>query len=218
MPEPPAREDYYQQNTLAALEEANRRAKDVLRARSDVLHSYYRYLRLSLEATNGIELADKEEALAQLRFWEEALIEHREATAPLVSRPQLDGHLRLLNDQKLSLVSAAYSSLSLMKMGNIQTAVDNTILVREYMADQIDQSSLAAAEKEIKLRGLEEVDRLVQAARNNYAKLREDYMLFTRQNNYSEQNYRAFQGNAEYSYLQLRQSLSFLKEISRGVK
>lgn len=212
-----AQQDYYQQNTLASLEEAIRRARDLMRARADVMESYYTYLRLILQDTRGIEIEDKNIVDSELKFWQEQMSDYRANVALLESRPAIHEHLTLFNSQEQATLNSAYTALVLIKIGKIQTAIDNAVLVRETLAKAIDSSSISSADKAIKRRGLEEIDRLIQRARNNVIDLELDFRVKSAGGTYNRQSYQEFRSDAEFSYLQLRQVNEFMKETARGL-
>lgn len=212
-----AQQDYYQQNTLASLEEAIRRARDLMRARADVIESYYTYLRLILQDTRGIEIEDKNIVGSELRFWQDQMVDYRSEVANLESRPAIQEHLTLFNSQEQAMLHSAYTALVLIKIGKIQTAIDNAVLVRATLANAIEASSISAADKAIKRRGLEEIDRLIQRARNNVIDLELDFRTKSSAGAYTRQTYQAFRSDAEFSYLQLRQVGEFMKETARGL-
>ncbi|MCD8484216.1 hypothetical protein LRY60_01205 [Candidatus Woesebacteria bacterium] len=210
--------DYYQQNTLASLEEAMRRARDLMRTRADLMESYFTYLRLLLQDTRGIELEDKNIADAEMAFWQQQMAEYRTSVAGLETRPQIQDHMELFNEQKNALLHSAYMALVLIKIGKIQTALDNAVTVRQTLDTAISNSSLSAADKAIKQRGLEEVDRLIQRSQNNVIDLQIDFRAKATQGAYNQQSYQAFQSDAEFSYLQLRQTGEYMNEIARGLQ
>lgn len=212
-----AQSDYYQQNTLASLEEALRRSKDLMRARGTVLETYFTYLQLTLQDTRGLESTDKDAVISQLNFWRNQMFSYRELVPTLESRIQVNDHLQLFNSQESSFLHTAYTSLILTKIGRIQTALDSAMSVRSDLELSIQNSSLSAADKAIKLRGLEEVDQVIQGARNSVLALQIDFRSDSARGSYTRQGYQSFQSDAEYSYLQLRQISEYLKEIARGL-
>ncbi len=212
-----AEQDYYQQNTLASLEESMRRARELMRVRSELMESYFLYLELLLQDTRGVEIADKNIAQAELAFWQQQMVEYRSTIATLNSRPAIEQHMVLFNEQQNALRHSAYSALILIKIGKVQTALDNAVVVRETLSQAIENSSLSAADKLIKERGLEEADRLIQRAQNNVIALLIDYRTKAAQGAYTQQAYQSFQSDAEFSYLQLRQVGEFMTEIAEGL-
>ncbi len=213
-----ARDQYYQLNTLTALDEAIRRSKEVLRARSEVLHAYFSYLRLILENTKGIEINDKINADLDLVRLQEDLETYVLLIPNAQDRQQVNVLFENLNSRSREIQSAAYGTLMLIKIGEIQTAADTAGILQQRTQSAIEQSeTLSAAEVEISTRGMSEISLLLQRANNNTFTLLENYRQQKSRGNFSESGYRSFQSNAEFSYLQLRQVVDYLREIQQGL-
>lgn len=213
-----ARDQYYQLNTLAALDEAIRHSREVLRARADVLQSYFRYLRLTLQTTRGIDLDDKSAADAELANWDAVFEQYKGRISAANNREQINAMFEELNARGREVQSTAYSTLILIKIGEMQIAIDTSGLLQEKTRQALDQSqAITAAEKEIALRGLDEITTLLQRANNNNFTLREDFRTQRTRGDFTESHYRSFQTNAEFTYLQLRQVVDYLREIHKNL-
>ncbi len=210
-----SRQQYYQLNTLAAQEDAINKAKSVLRARAQVLRTYYTYLRLVLENTKGIELAAKEETLEQLELEAENMLVYQERVGSFTRREEVSAEFVVLNQQQTTLQALAFSSQALIKIGQLQIAVDQARATRELVNEWLQQANMSSASKAKKQRGMEEVDSQLQQAENNLDDVSFRWVTRTAKSGFSESSYRQFQSEAEYSYLRLRQALSFLEEIVR---
>lgn len=210
-----SRQQYYQLNTLAAQEDAIAKAKEVLRARAQVLRTYYTYLRYVLINTKGVELAAKEETLEQLELEAENMRFYQEQVGTLTRRDEVAAEFTVLNEQQQTLQALAFSSQALIKIGQLQIAQDQAASTRELVNQWLEQASITAASKAKKVRGMEEVDRQLQQAKNNLDDVSFRWVTRTAETRFTEATYRQFQTEAEYSYLSLRQGLSFLEEIVR---
>lgn len=213
-----ARDQYYQLNTLAALDEAIRRSKEVLRARAEVLQSYFSYLRLILQNTKGIDLDDKARADQALQTWQIELETYVQQIPAATNREQVNALFSQINVRSKEIRHSAYGTLVLIKIGEIQTAVDTATLLSERTGRAVESSeTISAANKEIAERGLEEIRTLLQRANNNTFTLLEDYRERNGRGDFSESNYRGFQTSAEFSYRQLRQVVDYLREIQKDL-
>lgn len=210
-----ARETYYQNNTLAAQEEAIRQAQFLMIARSTVLETYFEYLQKSLDQTLGIELEDKvlmNNRLAKVRTdLEESLVDAGKDR----NRFQINEAFTALNAQQKELTAIAYETLALVKIGQLQNALDQATISREMISSWLESAQTTEANRIKKQRGLEEVDHLIQSAKNNLTEVNTKWRLQAGTNRFSESSYRTFQENSEYTYLQLRQALAFMEEIVR---
>ncbi len=210
-----ARETYYKNNTLAAQEEAIHLAQDLIKARSEVLLTYFSYLQLNLENTLGIELEDKVIMSNRLESIKSDLEESKKDSGRIMNRLQVDQTFTALNSQQKILTANAYETLALIKIGQIQNAIDQATITREMVSSWLKEADITEASQLKKTRGLEEVDRLIQSSKNNLSEVNTRWRARMTTNQYSEGSYQSFQEDSEYSYLQLRQAHSFLDEIVR---
>jgi hypothetical protein len=210
-----ARETYYQNNTLAAQDDALRVGQELLRARAKVLETYFTYLQKDLDRTLGVVLNDKVLMLNELERVRSELTESQKNAGTIANRTQLNTTFALLNSQQTDLESIAYETLSLIKIGQIQNAIDQATFTQNMVGQWLAQAQLSAASKAKKERGLQEVEPLIQAAKNNLLEVNERWRNQSAQGRYSQGTYNGFQERAEFSYLQLRQAHTFLDEIVR---
>jgi hypothetical protein len=211
-----SRQQYYQLNTLAAQEDAILKAKEVLQARAQVLRTYYTYLRLVLINTKGIELAAKEETLEQLELEAENMRFYQERVGSMTRRDEVATEFLVLNEQQQTLRALAFSSQALIKIGQLQVALDQAYATRSLVNEWLQQANITSASRAVKQRGMEEVDRQLQQADNNLDDVSLRWVNRTSESRFTESSYRQFQTEAEFTYLRLRQALSFLEEIVRG--
>lgn len=212
-----SREQYYQLNTLAAQDDVIRRGQEVLQARSAALRLYYTYLNLTVKKTKGIDLNDKNEVVTRLEDAIRQLQAYEGGISVLDTRAKIDQHFQVFNNLKNTYYHAAYTALAVIKMGEIQTAIDTSSIAATDFKDIANNADISAAEKAVKQRGFEEIDRLLQRSKNNLITQREQFLRFNVSGNYNESGYRQFQTDAEFSYTQLRQALNFLKEVASGL-
>lgn len=212
-----AREQYYQLNTLNAQDEAIRRGKELLTARAQALKTYYAYLLIIVQRTRGMELEDKQRVVAHLEDVDRQLAAYLEGVQALDSREKVDRHFGTLNNLKMAFYHVAYSALAVVKMGEVQTAIDSSSVLATDLKALVEVSHLSTAEKAKRNRGLEEVDRLLQRAKNNLTTQRTQYLRNASNNSYNESAYQQFQGEIDFSYTQLRQAHSFLAEVAKGL-
>lgn len=212
-----AQQTYYQLNTLAAQDEAIRRAKDVMVSRAEMLNLYFTYLHLSTLQVRGAELSDKERTLNIIASNLAELAIYKDQVAAITTRAEANTGLTSFNARKDGYLSAAYSALEIIKIGQLQTAIDTASLLRRDMEGMINNASISAADRAIKLRGLQETDRLLQEAAAGLKKVLEQHRLFVSQGTVTEQNYRSFSSEVEPIFVQIRQAESFMKEIAKGL-
>lgn len=213
-----ARETYYQNNTLAAQTEAIRRAKELLQARIQVLDTYFTYLQHALDQTVAINLDNKQLMSTRLGNIRANLEQFEEQAASANDRLAIEAEFNRLNEQENILQSAAFSTLALIKIGEIQDAIDQSLATQGQVTNWLQEAPITEAQQAKKERGLAEIDLLINRAHNNLIEVRDRWKQQTLNTDYREGTYRSFQTAAEYSYLQLRQALSFMNEIIQDVE
>ncbi len=212
-----AQQTYYQLNTLAAQDEAIRRGKDVMTARAELLRIYLTYLHLSVLQIRGAELVDKERVLNLVAGLLSQLTTYQEQIPGLDTRAAINDHLVLLNDAKGTFLTTAYASLEIVKIGQLQTAIDTANLLQKDLATMVETAQISAADRAIKQRGLQEADRLLQNAADSLNVALVKYRQLVDRGSLTDQNYRSFQSEVEPVYLELRQADSFLQETAKGL-
>ena len=80
----------------------------------------------------------------------------------------------------------------------------------------LKEAKITEASRVKKQRGLEEVDHLIQSAKNYLTEINLKWRQQSAVGRYMDSSYRSFQENAEYTYLQLRQAHAFFEEIVRA--
>lgn len=212
-----SREQYYQLNTLAAQDDVITRGQETLRARAVALRLYYEYLTIIVKRTRGIELTDKNDVLTRLDDGIRQLVAYEEGVRSLDTREKIDQHFVVFNSQKNAFQHAAYTALTAVKMGEIQTAIDSSSVLVTDLKGTVNTADISAADRAVKQRGLEEVDRLLQRSKNNLLTQHTQFLRYVVSGNYNEPTYRQFQSDIEFSYTQLRQAYNFLREAAAGL-
>jgi hypothetical protein len=208
-----ARETYYKNVTLTSQSEAIKQGQELIKSRSKVLHSYFSYLQKDLENTLGIQLQDKVVMLNKLGTILSDLESADRNAGTIQSRAQLNDIFNQLNLQQGNYKRVAYSALALIKIGQLQSAIDQSLATREMVSVWLTEANLTASSRAKKEQGLAEVDGLIQNARNNLSEVIRHWQSNSQEAGYYESAYKTFQDKAEYSYLQLRQAHAFLDEI-----
>lgn len=210
-----AQEQYYQLNTLTAQDEAIRRAREVLRLRAEVLQNYYEYLEVSLTLTLGIESSDKDAMLNKLRQAQQDFEVYKDKLSQVDDRIEVQESFVTVNSRQREWMGIGYATLSLMKLGQLQSALDNARLMHKDLGEWLAHQDMPAAEKAKRQRGLDEVMRLLDAAQQG---LREQGVQYRRrtagESVFSSAHYQSFQDDVAPSYAQMRQAVQFLKEAA----
>lgn len=212
-----SQEQYYQLNTVASLDDAIRRGKEVLRLRVVTLRNYNTYLDESLRATTGVDLNDKSQALNDLASLQQQLTQSEIGYNALTQRAEVDAAFVQLNEQKRAIESISYRVQTLIKIGELQTAIDTAQGVNEAMGQQLAKAQISAADRAIKERGLREAAQLLESSQTSTFALLQEYRQRAN-SNYSSSNYEGFIDSADGTYLLLRQAFAYMQEVLKGIE
>jgi hypothetical protein len=205
-----ARDQYYQLNTLTAQDEALRRAREMMVAQAQMTAAYFTYLQAIVERTNGINLTDKQPLIENLTAWQVALKDYQDEVPNQVSRVTVDQQIQKFNNWKSNLSKLGTQSITLIKIGEQQTALDTASLLAADMQTWINVENFTNVTKDKKQRGLDEVNNLLQQTRINLAQLRARYATITA----GTSGYDDLQKDFDTSYVLLRQISAFLREVA----
>ncbi len=206
-----AKDQYYQIQTLAALEEAVRATRQVMLSRADVIQTYFTMAKLTLGNTKGIETDVKTKTLQDLDTLSTDLKVHRAAVAAASDRTGLlavatefDG----LGDR----VNSLSTSISyLVAYGRLQTVSDKTSTIKQELLQQIEQAETDPLKLAEKKRGLEEVQRNLDQVNSPLLKIRTALNPKTATN--SQINSNTMANDFSDIYSGLSRSLSYLQEL-----
>lgn len=211
-----ARDQYYSLNTLQSLEDAVSRGRDLLEVRSQVLLQYLRYLTLLVEQTNGIDQGDKEAALTALSNESIVLAQYQNATKEFTRRAEIDAHFAELNARETSIMNVVFGSLSLVKVGEMQTALDMSGVLADDLAAWLQSADVTAADRLKRERGLEEVRRLLAESKVTLVTVADQRRAQVAQGRFNRNSYAQFQSKLEPGYAVLRQAFAFLQEVAKN--
>lgn len=199
--------------TLVALEESVKATQQVMRARGQVLRSYLDILRLSLLDAPGINLTQKQEAIAELEEVQRLLVVHLELLEPTHDKVLSARVSEDFVELEKRLRDTSHKTLSLLKIGALQNAYDKTVILTAEMKIQVATGGGALKEAE-RQRGFDENQRALDKTRADL-----DAAIAISQEGRSQQNYQGVYRRVTDAlgavYTDLSQVLSFLEELLR---
>lgn len=206
-----AYDQHKQLQTLVSIEELTQKAKNLGLIRAEVLISYFDLLRLNLIATEGIELALKNQQLSQIESKLIALQEHHTQLQTLEQRETVAQALSDFSLQNKNIISQSQEVLVLLAIGNLQMIYDKALVLKE----DIDRSLTDQGKMELATigRASDETNRSLHAAK---LKL-DDFWASTLQRSQSNYYLANFYGDLPRTlnpiYVNLSQSLAYLSEL-----
>ncbi len=161
-----AKEQHQSLQTLTALEQAVKATNQVMQARAQVIETYLLLLKLNLLDSQGIELTQKNQALAQIETNLEALTSHQQQ----IQQAKTRGEVQQLATDFSPLVEAiqqtSYYTLSLLQIGKLQAVFDQARLFHQDLKTKFtkdQQADFSLLQKSEYDRSLSEVQTLLQS-------------------------------------------------------
>lgn len=205
-----AKDQYHKLGTLASLEDAVQKTQEVMVSRDKVLRTYIRLLRLSLLSQPGIELPEKTAAEQSLLAALQKIEQHQQQLKEPLDKPQISeisGDFEVLSDQ---VREAAYQTLTVMAIGELQTIHDKSIALKSDMEIEIATAGGALKSTERK-RSFDETDRVLTSLKPQFDEV--EKKLSKPSTSGYEGIYRAIENSLGMIHSSLSQALTFLGEL-----
>jgi len=209
-----AKDQYYQIQTLASLEEAVRSTRQVMLSRLDVIQTYFTMAKLTLENTKGLETDVKAVTLKDLDSLSTELKIHRAAATAASDRT---GLLAVTTefaglDPRISTLSNKLSYL--VAYGRLQTVGDKTSTIKKELQEVVEQTETAPLKLAERKRGLDEVQRNLNQVDQLLVKMRSQLNpVLNKDNNISSTNISA---DLSIIYGGLSRSITYLQELVKN--
>ncbi len=205
-----SKQQHIKLNTLASLEEAIAASQSAMESRARVLKTYLQILKVALLQQTGVDVKQKENAVAAIDQVSEKLTQHHAIfSEPLdkVKLQQVSTNFALLREQ---IEDTSYRALSLLTIGQLQTVYDNSSLLVEDMEAELATHGGALKQAERK-RGFEETKRNLEAIKPTLEEAHQT--TANSQDSKYEFAYGRVTKDLRSAYTDLSQILSFLKEL-----
>lgn len=169
-----AKDQYLKLNTLAALEDAVQKTQATMLLRDKVLRTYLRLLRLTLLSQPGVEIEAKKNAEQSLLVVLDKLETHQQMFDQVLDKPQLE---TIAIDYEIlfaEIEDAAYQSLTLISIGELQTIHDKAISLKNDMEVEIATAGGVLKSTERK-RSFDEIDRVLSKLKPEFDQMEATY-------------------------------------------
>ena len=156
-----AQRQFFQLNTLAALETAVTESRQVMILRDQVLATYLEWLRLELTGATGVNLVHKKLALEKVVELQKATTRHREKVERVEDRFQLAEVMDDFEAWRFLFQPTTTFSVTILRLAKLQAIYDQTQGLYADLRDRVTQpsSSQAAVINQAKItRGLNEAE------------------------------------------------------------
>lgn len=207
-----AKQQYSQLQTLTSLEEAVKATREAMVARNDVLLTYLTLLRLKLIQATGINLTQKDPAIAEIEAAHEWLTQHQSDAKAATDRYQLLAVADAFSTRQESISALSYKTLSLLAIGKLQSVYDKTGLLSEQVEVEV-VSGKADVKQEERKRAMVEIERELATVQALFSEINQD--IESENTKFSRSYFSSLQRELGSIYSRLVQTLSHLSELVR---
>lgn len=208
-----ASQQYYALKTLAAQEEAVRATREVNIARVDTILIYIQTLRATLDTNQGIEISRKNVLQTQFTLLVDSLKRHRSRVEIANNRIQIEQENIFMQNQQDQIAALCYQALSLIKIGLIQSALDQLVLTQTTVNEYISTAAISETVRTEKQRGSDEVTRSIDTIKLTIATATQVYDEGSERPDSSL--FRGVQDALVPAYSNLTQAGEFIKELAQ---
>lgn len=207
-----AKAQYEQVQTLQALEEAIIATRSVMFERTKVLITYLELLEAILTDTNGIELQLKQETTQELTNVIMALKIHQETVQVAKERQEVASLADDFEPIATSYESIAYKTVSLIRIGKIQTVKDKAEIIYKDIVEEHSSQEVSTLTKSKRERAYQEIERTFKLINDALATINLD-VLESSTSGFGTSFYENILGELNPLYAQLSLSLDHLSEL-----
>lgn len=207
-----AKEQYFQLQTLAALEQAVSGTRNVLLARSKVLITYLEILRNELQLQHGINLQEKEDVLSRLDTQLDYLKAHQDQVLLANDREAILAVVTGFDQNQVGIEDAMYRARTLVAVGKVQTVNDKAKALLDDIKSEHAKEEVTSLVTSRRDRAYAETQRHIDQTESELiALMQEDYARNTKL--FNKSRYDQITDKLSDPYVTAQQSLEFLNEL-----
>lgn len=207
-----AKTNFEQVQTLASLEEAVKKTKQVMQVRTEVLITYLELLEAVLKETNGIELDLKQQSQTELIGLIQALKIHQDDIAVSNDRQAMAVLANDFEPIAITFESEVYKALSLIRIGRIQEVHDKSEIIFVDIQELHESQESTASAQAKRNRAYAEIERNFDSIVSDLVDLNEKF-LQARRDGFSRSFYTRTLEDLSPVYAEISRSLGNLEEL-----
>jgi alpha-galactosidase len=209
-----AKQQYSQLQTLGNLDAAVTAFKTVQTSRTQTIILYLQTLLSEVTGAKGMDLTQQALETQKLQTM---IADYQQHLSDIGAAPDvvaLSATATTFTNKEKAFESLSYELLALLRITNMQSAVDqltvaSTLLQTQAQAANLDPTTLAT-----KQRGFDEVSRTIDAVKVFLTQANQFHARLVTQNNYSSSSYSQLAATLGKGYPQVSQAESFLRELA----
>lgn len=208
-----ANQEYTQLQTLASLEKSVQATKTAMQTRNQVLDRFLTLLKLQLIDTNGIVLSNKQTALGNIDASIAELTQFNQTVIDATDKPALTQASLTFEELTPALENDAYTGLSLLSFGRIQTVYDKTSALLTAIEIQVNQDSATTLSAEVQRRGIEELKTQLNTIKSQLDLVSADISSSMMRQEMSDSAYNSLLRNLQPMYADLSRVHTQMEEL-----
>lgn len=212
-----AKEQYNQVKTLAALEVTVQATRKVMLSRITVLQTYVQILKMMVEETSGIDVADKTALLQQLDDTLSRCKTHQELVEQAADRQHIASAVTDFQSFSNQITNTTYKSLSYISYGRLQSVYDKMVAVKSEVESDLEQREQNGLKLGEKRRAMDEINQNLDNTRDQLQAVRQSFQpdRLGRAINFDSGTYGNTVSSLNQIYADLFKNLTFLREVSK---
>ncbi|HZZ99068.1 MAG TPA: hypothetical protein VFG51_03985 [Candidatus Saccharimonadia bacterium] len=209
-----SKQQYVQVQTLGNLDAAVKAFKQVQMSRTQTATLYLQTLLSTVSEAKGMDLAKKAIIMQKLNTTLSALLDNQSQVDVATDRVGLEATAKTFAAQQKAFEAVTYETLALLRITQMQSAVDQLSVTSDLIHTQIVARNLDATTMAEKQRGFDEVARTINSVKAAILKANQFHDRVSAQSNYTNSSYNQIVSMLNAGYPQLRQADSFLVELA----
>lgn len=203
---------YHQLQTLASITAVTKSTQQVMKVRAQVLQTYFELLRVSLVATEGVELSLKEAVIQRLEAQKNWLQVHQQAVTAASEREEFN-QLADTFSTRLDIFEETYQEAnSLLFIGSLQDTYDRLSLLTIDMTEFVAQDT----ETKVNQQSFKETNLVITGLKTQFNNLWLELTASLEKKNIAG-FYNGLGRDTETIYADLNKLISFLDELLREI-
>lgn len=208
-----AKSQYQQLQTLASQEEVIRETRQLLTIRADIYATYLDILDEELNQALGIPIEKKNSQRVSISLLNDKVAIHRTNVQTITDRFAMDQEVDRFSASVDELHNTAAATYSMIKIGQMQIAIDKLKLVTAEVRTYVFNQDLPANTAAEKTRGFNEIDRVTAQLEINFKTISDKF--YANPNQASISSYNQLTTQLTTPYAELNRVVEFLEEIKQ---
>lgn len=210
-----AKEQFLKLQTLASLEVSVKATRKVMITRAAVLQDYAQILRLIIQDSSGIDVAEKTALLKQLDTMNDRLKSQQQLAEQAIDRESVQKAVVDFAQLSTPMTALSYKSMSYISYARLQTVYDKMLAVRDEVTTQLTTQENNGLKLGEKRRALDEINRNLEQTKLSLSAVHKTFIPNSSglEPQFDAGSYPQTVQALSSIYADLYRNLSFLREV-----